>query len=81
KEGALAMVERAGVAMPEMYRLGFHNNNCIPCVKATSPDYWALVRKTHPDEFQRMVELSRRLGVRLARINDERIFIDEIPDD
>lgn len=81
KEGALAMIERAGVAIPKMYRLGFQNNNCIPCVKATSPDYWALVRKTHPQEFARMVELSRRLGVRLARINDERIFIDEIPED
>jgi len=26
-----------------------------------------------------MVELSRRLDVRLARLGDERIFIDEIP--
>ena len=81
KQGVLAMVEDAGVRLPEMYRLGYHNNNCLPCVKATSPDYWALVRKTHPAEFERMAKLSRDLGVRLCRINDERRFIDEIPSD
>jgi len=81
KQAVLAMVQSRGVRVPAMYDLGFHNNNCIPCVKATSPDYWALVRKTHPAEFERMVKLSRRLGVRLARVRKERVFIDEIPAD
>ena len=81
KQAVLAMVESAGVRLPAMYALGFQNNNCIPCVKATSPDYWALVRKTHPAEFERMAKLSRDLGVRLCRIRDERRFIDEIPAD
>lgn len=81
KQAVLAMVKSAGVELPEMYSLGYQNNNCIPCVKATSPDYWALVRKTHPAEFQRMAELSRRLDVRLCRIRGERAFIDEIPAD
>lgn len=53
----------------------------MPCVKATSPNYWALVRKVRPAEFERMVDQSRGLNVRLARINDTRIFIDEIPAD
>lgn len=81
KAGTLAMIEAAGIALPIPYLLGFHNNNCKTCVKATSPDYWSLVRKSYPDDFLRMVELSRRLGVCLARIKDERIFIDEIPAD
>lgn len=79
KQSVIAMIERAGISPPPMYALGFQNNNCIPCVKATSASYWALVRKCFPDEFNRMVEISRRLDVRLARLNDERIFIDEIP--
>lgn len=79
KAASLAMVERAGIALPPMYALGFANNNCIPCVKATSPNYWALVRLRFPDHFARMAELSRRLGVRLCRLNGERAFIDEIP--
>lgn len=81
KEACLAMIDRAGIELPPMYALGFQNNNCIPCVKATSPAYWALVRKRFPTEFERMAKLSRELDVRLARLNDERVFIDEIPFD
>ena len=64
-----------------MYALGFQNNNCIPCVKAQSPAYWALMRQQFPEQFERMVKLSRELDVRLCKINDERRFIDEIPAD
>lgn len=81
KAACLEMVSRAGLTLPPMYALGFQNNNCIPCVKATSPAYWALVRKTFPAEFERMVKLSRELDVRLCKINGERAFIDEIPTD
>lgn len=81
KAACLDMVQRAGIALPPMYALGFQNNNCIPCVKATSPNYWALVRQQFPAEFERMAKLSRELGVRLCRIKDERRFIDEIPAD
>lgn len=79
KQAVLEMVTRAGIKLPPMYLMGFQNNNCIPCVKATSPAYWALVRKEFPEESDRMAKLSRRLGARLARIDGERIFIDEIP--
>jgi hypothetical protein len=79
KAACLAILGDAGIDPPILYSLGFTNNNCIPCVKATSPNYWALVRKHFPEQFQRMAKLSRQLNVRLCRINDERRFIDEIP--
>jgi 3'-phosphoadenosine 5'-phosphosulfate sulfotransferase (PAPS reductase)/FAD synthetase len=81
KAACIDMVQRAGIKLPPLYALGFQNNNCIPCVKATSPAYWALVRKNFPDKFDRMAKLSRELDVRLCRINNERRFIDEIPAD
>jgi 3'-phosphoadenosine 5'-phosphosulfate sulfotransferase (PAPS reductase)/FAD synthetase len=81
KAACLAMIQGAGIKEPVTYSMGFPNANCLPCVKATSPDYWSLYRLRFPEGFARMVELSRRLGARLTRINDERIFIDEIPDD
>lgn len=81
KAACLAMVERAGIALPPLYGMGFQNNNCIPCVKATSPNYWANVRKHFPAQFDRMAKLARNLDVRLCRIDDERRFIDEIPAD
>ena len=59
--------------------MGFPNANCIPCCKATSPEYWALVRKEFPVQFKRMADLSRGLGSRLTRVDGIRAFIDEIP--
>ena len=81
KEGCFAILETAGIKRPRVYDLGFPNGNCIGCVKATSPNYWALVRQQFPEVFARRADQSRRFGSRLTRINDERIFIDEIPAD
>lgn len=81
KDAVLAVVMSAGIKLPEPYLLGFHNNNCKTCVKATSANYWALVRKSYPKEFERMAKLSRELNVRLCRIESVRSFIDEIPAD
>lgn len=79
KAACLAMILTAGIKPPRVYAMGFPNANCIPFVKATSPSYWALVRKEFPVQFHRMAELSRTLNARLTRIDDQRIFIDEIP--
>jgi hypothetical protein len=81
KQACLAMIERAGIKPPRVYALGFPNANCIGCVKASSPNYWALVRKEFPAVFARRAKQSRRFGSRLARVNGERVFIDEIPAD
>lgn len=81
KSACLSIVGGAGIKLPVMYELGFQNNNCIPCGKATSPNYWSAIRRHFPEQFSRMSELSRRLGARLTRIDNERIFIDEIPQD
>lgn len=81
KANCIEMVRRADILLPPLYAMGFKNNNCLPCVKATSPDYWALVRKCFPEKFDRMAKLSRELDVRLCRIKNVRRFIDEIPAD
>lgn len=91
KANTLAMIQAAGIELPVLYKIGFHNNNCMPCVKAQSPAYWALVRKHFPLQFYRLATLARKLGVRLTRVGREwvtlnpkavmgaREFIDEIP--
>ena len=80
KAACLAMIEKAGIKPPRVYAMGFPNANCIPCCKATSPAYWALVRKEFPLEFKRMSDLSRKYDVRMARVDGERAFIDEVPE-
>jgi hypothetical protein len=83
KAATLALVQKAGLKLPRSYAMGFPNANCLQtgCVKATSPDYWSLYRHHFPENFKRTAAYSREIGARLTRINDERIFIDEIPED
>lgn len=81
KAECLRRITEAGIALPVMYELGFENNNCPGCVKASSPWYWSMVRKHFPEVFKRRCEQSRELGVRLVEIKHHvRIFLDELPD-
>lgn len=81
KEDCYAILEDAGIALPALYALGYKNNNCLGCVKATSARYWNMVRRDFPTVFERRARQSRELGVRLTRYKGERIFLDELPED
>ncbi|MCR5876967.1 hypothetical protein [Phenylobacterium sp. J367] len=93
KANCLAMMQDTGIEPPRTYAMGFPNANCLQtgCVKATSPDYWALFRKVFPDRFAKTAALARELNVRLVimdretlpdgRVHNIRGFIDDIPAD
>ncbi len=72
------VVAKAGIAPPRVYAEGYPNANCIGCVKVSSPTYWNLVRATRPDVFNQRCEQSRAIGAKLVRVNDERIYLDEL---
>ncbi|WP_230688579.1 hypothetical protein, partial [Streptococcus pneumoniae] len=57
----LALVARAGIELPKMYRLGYANNNCIGCVKGGA-GYWNKIRRDFPSVFARMALVERSLG-------------------
>ncbi len=78
KEDCFSCLEEAGIALPAMYALGFNHNNCLGCVKATSPSYWNKIREHFPEVFKKRAAQSRTLGVRLTRVKGERIFLDEL---
>lgn len=82
KAACRAMLARAGIKEPRTYAMGFPNANCMPCSKATSPAYLALVREHFPDRFWRYAKLCRELGVKPVRLpGGERVYPDEIPAD
>lgn len=81
KDDCYFLLQEAGIELPMMYRLRFEHNNCIACVKATSPHYWARTRRLFPEAFERRARQSREYGARLARVAGQRVFLDEIPDD
>lgn len=81
KANCMALLEGAGIELPRTYAMGFSNANCLKsgCVKATSPNYWANHREWFPEGFAKTAAVARKLNVRLAKIKDERVFIDDIP--
>lgn len=81
KDDCADLIRSAGIALPRVYAEGYPNANCIGCVKATSPTYWNLVRETRPEVFAERVAQSRALGVRLVRVKNKRIFLDELSPD
>jgi hypothetical protein len=68
----------AGIKLPEIYKLGFPNANCLGCVKSQSPTYWNLVREKFPEVFEERAEQSRRIGAKLVKRKGKRIFLDEL---
>lgn len=74
------MIERAGIAMPEMYRLGYNHNNCLGCVKG-GMGYWNKVRRDFPDRFAEMAKIEREIGATILRRDGERLYLDELEPD
>ena len=78
KKDCFVEIQKAGIELPAMYRLGYNNNNCIGCVKGGA-GYWNKIRKDFPNVFSRMAKLERELGANLTKYKNKRIFLDELP--
>lgn len=50
-----------GFELPEMYKLGYANNNCVGCVKG-GMGYWNAIRVDFPEAFNKMAVLEREIG-------------------
>lgn len=85
KQDCLAIIKNASIELPEMYKLGYKNNNCRGCVKAQSPAYWKKIKIDFPEYFEKMLEQEKRLGVKICKANidgvkDVRMHLDELPE-
>lgn len=67
KSDCLAMVEDAGIELPEMYKLGYHNNNCVGCVKGQA-GYWNKIRKDFPAEYEKMAQVEETIGATICKV-------------
>jgi hypothetical protein len=85
KRDCYRIVSEAGIELPEMYKLGYKNNNCIGCVKG-GMGYWNKIRKDFPESFNRMALMERELNAACCRKevkeNGKRrsypVFLDEL---
>jgi hypothetical protein len=61
KADCKAMIERAGIELPRMYRLGYDNANCIGCVKG-GMGYWRAIREDFPVIFNELADIQEGIG-------------------
>jgi len=73
KEMCADIILKNGIKLPTMYELGFHNNNCIGCVKG-GKGYWNHIRKNFPDTFNKMAKAEREVGATCIKNN----YLDEL---
>jgi len=70
KEDCKAMVLRAGIELPMMYRLGYDNANCIGCVKG-GLGYFRAIREDFPAQFERLAQAEEKV----AALHGENAYI------
>lgn len=79
KSDCMEIIIEAGIKPPALYALGYKNNNCLGCVKASSPAYWNSIRRDFPEVFQKRAEQSRKFGSKLVNLGGKRVFLEELP--
>ena len=82
KNDCYRIVQQAGLDLPEMYKLGYNNNNCIGCVKG-GQGYWNKIRIDFPEAFDKMAKQERKMNVAINKSyagdkNRKRVFLDEL---
>ena len=82
KKDCLAMLERAGIELPAMYRLGYSNANCIGCIKG-GEGYFRAIREDFPAEFETLCQTQEAIGpgayLFRNRATGERYSLRDIP--
>lgn len=84
KGDCLAIVERAGIALPAMYLMGYDNANCIGCPKGGN-GYWNKIRRDFPERFYQIANIQEAIGPGANflrnRKTGERVSLRELPED
>ena len=61
KQDCFVILQRAGIELPMMYRLGYDNANCIGCPKGGQA-YWQNIRADFPERFVQIQTIQKDIG-------------------
>ena len=73
KKQAHEVLKASGIDRPAMYELGYHNNNCVGCVKG-GMGYWNKIREDFPEVFWERAKLEREIGASCIK----GVYLDEL---
>lgn len=78
KEDVHGLFERMfSFPRPEMYEMGYPNNNCVGCVKG-GMGYWNRIRVDFPEVFESRAKLERDVGYSMLKDQNGPVFLDEL---
>lgn len=80
KKDCLLMLKKARIELPMMYRLGYHNNNCIGCFKAGA-GYWNKIRKDFPEVFNETEQVEVETKHTILKENGQQLYLKDLPED
>ena len=73
KNQAHEILKASGIKRPVMYDFGYHNNNCIGCVKG-GMGYWNHIRKDFPKVFASRAKMERKIKATCIK----GVYLDEL---
>lgn len=86
KDDCLAVVDRAGILLPLMYRMGYDNANCLHCPKG-GQNYHQKMREDFQDSFVQVKDIQKSIGpganflrFRSGPRKGERMSLEELPE-
>lgn len=77
KNEAHEILKASGIKRPAMYDLGYHNNNCIGCVKG-GKGYWNKIRIDFPEVFSMRAEAERKIKGTCIKDANGAVYLDEL---
>lgn len=77
KHHCMEWFSKMGFELPEMYKLGYANNNCIGCVKG-GMGYWNAIRVDFPEAFNKMALTEREIGHAINKGKEGPVYLDEL---
>lgn len=80
KQACHGICKALGVKRPEMYDLGYSNNNCVGCVKG-GIGYWNKIRVDFPEVFAERSKLEREICNTILHDDKGPIWLDELDPD
>lgn len=80
KQDCLLRLKKAGIEIPEMYKLGYNNNNCIGCFKG-GMGYWNKIRKDFPEVFEEVSQVEQETGHTVLKKDGKQLFLRDLQED
>ena len=77
KQDCLKKLKAVCIEIPMMYKLGYHNNNCIGCFKAGA-GYWNKIRVDFPDVFNEVAEVEVETKHTILKKDGKQLYLKDL---